>query len=86
VILSARLGTSLTAKRFDELSGRDHRDALSETNGKVPEVSGDEEIRMCRERDLEERRIFRIGKISWDECSDDELSDDFEALKEASDF
>ena len=51
----------------------------------MPEVPGDEEVGMRRECDLEERRIFRIGKLPGDRFSDDQLSDGFETLKEARD-
>lgn len=44
-----------------------------------------EEVRMRRERSLEKGSIFRIGKISREEFSDDELSNCFETLKEVRD-
>src|ERR1019366_550572 len=74
------------AKRLDELSGRDYGDALAETLGKVAQIPGYEKVRMRCERGLEKRRILRVGKISWEEFSDDELSNGFETLKEARDF
>lgn len=75
-------GISSPAKRFEEFSGRDDGDALPETRGEVPEVPGDEEVRIRRERDLEERRIFRIGKLPRDRSSDDQLSNGFETSEE----
>lgn len=78
-------GISSPAKRFDELPGRDDGDALPETRGEVPDVPGDEEVRMRGEGDLEERRVLRVGKLPGDRFSDDQLSDGLETSKEARD-
>ena len=52
----------------------------------MAQIPGYEKVRMRCERGLEKRRILRVGKISWEEFSDDELSNGFETLKEARDF
>jgi hypothetical protein len=62
------------AKRLDELPGRDDGDVLPETRGEVPEVPGDEEVRMRGEGDLEKGVVVGIGESFRERLRDDELA------------